>query len=1143
MLSLLNIRTVARFEIKTLLRSWFFRIFSLLTLFILGFFNLMVVTDVGPNPPWIFRAIAASIPYFNLQIFNLVQAVIIVFLASDFLKRDKKLDTTDVIYIRSMSNGDYVLGKTIGVLVVFFLLNIAVLLMALIFNFVQTDTPVVWAAYFYYPMIITLPTLFYIIGLSFFMMVILRNQAITFIILLGYIASTLFFLTNKYNFIFDYMAFKLPLMYSDFIGFGNLKELLIQRGIYFFSGVSFIFLTILLIKRLPQSRAMTKLSFVFTTGLLVFSGYLVLNYTSNYNSISATKTKMIKINNNLRDENIVHIDEYKIDLEHIGATINATAVMNYSVKSAESVGRLIFSLNPSLEISEFSLDGKSMDFKRDLHTMAVTPSSPIAPGSSGAIVIKYHGTPDDQLSYLDVEEERLDANYTLAFMNVDKRYGFVNENFVLLTPEILWYPIAGTTYSPENPTFQNRQFSTYTLNVKTNEGLEVVAQGTKNENSDGSFTFTESLPLPQIALTIGEYIKKSVRLDSVNLNLYYLEGHDYYAPYISELGDTISSIVSEVKADYELDLNLDYYYKHLSVVEVPIQYYSYARRWASYEEVVQPQMVFMPEKCASLTSADFKSMYNRSKQQTDRNNEGLSEKELQARILNRFISGTFTNGISAGRFRNMNSGNREDFARAVTQTSIYSVFPNYYSYIYHVKSGEWAVLNQTFESYITSDNSDVANNIRRRIGGLSGDENANQALLHKSFEEILQSETDRDLMNEVIKAKGNYLFAYIQNRIGIEEFENFLSRILRAHKFKGLDIEVFNQELKNEFGFDLGPHLETWLKEKNIPGFMLSDILANEIRVGENSRYQVIFKITNQEDVEGLATVSFRLGSSFGGFGRGGGGGPPSMDLERIVHLEPNQQKEIGIVLDSEPRMMAINTMVSQNIPSSLSHFFSKIELNEKMTPFIGERVVEIRPSKNEDFEIIVDNEDKEFELVEPKNESPLKKWLNIEDQVAEQKYSGIRFNRPPRSWRATTQTAFYGKYVLSAYVTAKGGGERQAIWNANIKESGMHEIYYYVGNIQTRGPGRGGGGRRPEGGSPGGPGGDNQEQDRGSYRLTVFHDDGEDVVNMDINSAEEGWNLVGSFYLSKGTTKVVLSNETEGNMVIADAVKWAKVN
>ena len=110
MLSILNIRTVARFEIKTLLRSWFFRIFSLLTLIILSFFDLMVITDVGSNPPWMFRAIPASIPYFNLLIFNLVQAVIIVFLASEFLQRDKKLDTTDVIYIRSMSNGDYVIA-------------------------------------------------------------------------------------------------------------------------------------------------------------------------------------------------------------------------------------------------------------------------------------------------------------------------------------------------------------------------------------------------------------------------------------------------------------------------------------------------------------------------------------------------------------------------------------------------------------------------------------------------------------------------------------------------------------------------------------------------------------------------------------------------------------------------------------------------------------------------------------------------------------------------------------------------------------------------------------------------------------------------------------------------------------------------
>lgn len=1144
MLSLLNIRTVARFEIKTLLRSWFFRIFSLLTLIILGFFNLMVVTDVGANPPWMFRAIAASIPYFNLQIFNLVQAVIIVFLASDFLKRDKKLDTTDVIYIRSMSNGDYVLGKTIGVFVVFFMLNIAVLLLALIYNFVQTDTPVVWAAYFYYPLIISLPTLLYIMGLSFLMMVILRNQAITFIILLGYIASTLFFLTTKYNFIFDYMAFKLPLTYSDFIGFGNLRDILIQRGIYLFSGISFIFLTILLIKRLPQSPGMTKVSYVCTAGLLAFSVYLTVTYRSDFKSIDSTKSEMVNLNNKFRNENIVLINAYNIDLVHEGEKINVIATMKYSVNSEEPVDKLIFSLNPSLEITEFSLDGKNMDFKRELHSVVAPLASSIAAGSSGEIVIKYHGTPDDQLCYLDVENERLEANYTLAFMNIDKRYSFVNENFVLLTPEILWYPIAGSTYSPENPTFHNRQFSKYTLNVKSSEGLEIVSQGAKSKKTDGSYTFSESLPLPQASLTIGEYIERSLLVDDVNISLYYLEGHDFYTPYITDLSDTLSSVIKEIKADYELELNLDYYYNNFSMVEVPIQFHSYARRWASYQEVVQPQMVYVPEKCATISLADLKGTYNREKRRIDRSNQAISEKELQARVLNRFLANTFTKGFSGPRFGNFRGGgNQQDFARAVTQGSIYEVFPNYYSYIYHVKSGEWSVLNQAFESYITSENADMMSMIQRRIGGLSGEENANQALLGKSFEEILRSETDRELMDDVIKAKGNSLFAYLQKQVGIENFDAFLSRILRAHKFKGLEIEVFNQELKNQFDFDLEPHLENWLKAKEIPGFLLSGINAYEIRVGENTRYQVVFTITNEEEVEGLATVSFRIASDFGGFG--GGGGIPSMDLEKIVHLGPKQQKEIGIVLDGEPRLMAINTLVSQNVPSAISHFFNKIELNEKMQPFDGERTIEGAHTGAGEFEIIVDNEDEGFELAQPENESPLKRWLNIEDDAEEQKYIGIRFNRPPNTWKATAQPEFYGKYVLSAYVTGKGNGDRQAIWNASIKETGMHEIYYYIGRMPSRGRGGrqdgGPGGGRPGGGGPGG--GNNEQQNEGSYHLTVFHDDGEDEVIIDVTTAEEGWNLIGSFYLSQGPTKVVLSNETEGNLVIADAVKWVKAD
>jgi hypothetical protein len=1140
MLSFINISTVARFEVKTLLRSWFFRIFSLLSIVILTFFNVMLITDVGPNPPWMFRAIPASIPYFNLQLFNLVQAVIIVFLASDFLKRDKKLDTTDVIYIRSMSNGDYVLGKTIGVFSVFFLLNVVVSLLGLIFNLIQTDTPVVWIAYLYYPLIISLPTLLFITGLSFLLMVIFRNQAITFVVLLGYIGSTLFFLTNKYNFIFDYMAFKLPLMYSDFIGFGNLKEILVQRGIYLLSGLGFIFLTILLIKRLPQSKGVMGLSYVLSVVLIICSIYLTWSYIGKQQSYDFAKEEMVAINNELRERQILQIDSYHLDLKHQGQQIEVQATMHFANDQSAPIDQLILSLNPSLDIEHLYLNDAALTFTRNAHVILANIPTLINTGDTGKIVVNYRGTIDDQLAYLDIEEENLERSYNIAFMNVDKRYGFVEENFVLLTPELLWYPIAGVTYSPENPTFHNKQFSEYTIKVKTKSDLTALAQGEKTENTDGTVTFHESVPLPQVSLTIGEYEEKSIKVGSVDMSLYHLKGHAFYTPFVTELSDTLSTMISEIKKEYELELNLDYYYNRFSVIEVPVQFYSYDRRWASYQEVVQPQIVFVPERCATIRTADIKGTYNREKSRIERSNQAISEKELQARVISRFISGVFTSGFSGGRFGGFNPGDQEGFVRAFTQSSIYQVFPNYYSFIYYVKSGQWSVLNQAFESYITSENQDMRSVIRRRIGGLSGEEDANQALMKQSFENILKSEADKDLMSDVIKLKGNYLFSYIQSQVGIEEFQSFLSNILRAHKFKALDISDFNRELKSQFGFDLEPQLEDWLKTESVPGFLLSDIRAYEIRDGENTRYQVLFKIINEEKATGLITVSFRTAGGFGGFGNRG---VPEMDLEKIIQINPQEQKEVGIVLDGEPRMMAINTLVSQNVPSVISHFFSKIDFNENLQPFVGERSETVINNGLANFEIIVDNEDNGFELIQPDNASPLKKWLNINNDEEEQKYIGIRFNNPPRVWRATAQPEFYGKYVLSAYVTRKGNGDLRAVWNADIKETGMHEVYYYVGRLPVPGRGRRvGGGQR--GAGPGRPGGREDEQEEaGSYKLTVFHDDGEDVVNIDIASAEQGWNLLGSYYLSAGPARVVLSNETEGRMVVADAVKWVKLN
>ena len=133
------------------------------------------ISEVGDRT-WIYRAVPSNMPLVAIYLLNIGQAVIAVFLSSEFIKRDRKQDTTEVFYVRSMSNASYVLGKAWSILSIFLLVNIAALLLSLIFNALAKDTFIDWEAFLYYPVLISIPTLVFIIGLSSLMMSIIRNQ-------------------------------------------------------------------------------------------------------------------------------------------------------------------------------------------------------------------------------------------------------------------------------------------------------------------------------------------------------------------------------------------------------------------------------------------------------------------------------------------------------------------------------------------------------------------------------------------------------------------------------------------------------------------------------------------------------------------------------------------------------------------------------------------------------------------------------------------------------------------------------------------------------------------------------------------------------------------------------------------------------
>ena len=1115
MISFHNIFSIAKYEITTLLRSWFFRIFALLAIIFLFFLNLgTLIMDQGGN--WDIRAISSAIPYINLLLLNTVQAIIAIFLASDFLKRDKKLDTTDVIYIRSMSNGEYVAGKTIGNMVVFMILNLIILSEALIFNSISESVTVNWLAYIEYFLIISLPTLIFILGLSFFVMSILKNQAITFILLLGYVAITIFYFNTKYYYLFDYMAYSIPLLNSDFIGFGNLDVLLVHRGMYTCFGIGFIFLTITLLKRLPQSPFSNKVTLIPAILFLVAGLWLGKMHVSTFVQNQQLRENMRSLNDANQTVQRLKVESYHIELQHKGNRLEATAKLKVSNPHQEAINHFIFSLNPGLKINKVSFNGQEIEAKRTLQLIDFSGSN-LEPGGSAELEFSYSGSMTEAGNFLDIDDKTLQEPFKLNAFNIDKRSAIVSSDFVLLTRESNWYPIPGTGFGKQSKQWMQKQFSNFEITVTTKPNLTAISQG-KVEQKDGIFHFTNNHNLPQISLIIGNYIQKTDTIDGLTFNLYIHKGHDYFTKFFEPIKDTIPTLIGVALKDYERKIDLYYPFERVTMVEVPVQFYSYPRTLIGEREQIQPETILFPEKGFQIEEADFEGSIKRMERggggRGDQANTTTPE-EKKIIAFNNFLA-LFTQSAA-----------RSDVNRSQGEVQVAEklnplyFFPLFYNHAYFVQSDQWPVTDRIFEAYLRQSSESGAQGFMRNMQGMTENEQANLALLDNSFAELLNDFHRIKIIDNVIQLKGLTLFSIIKRKAGDDAFDDFMFNFLKSIKFNSTTIEDFNTRIQQQFGTDLLPYMGKWFNSKELPGYLIGGLRAVNVLDGDRLKTMVKFKITNTEKTEGIVLVQFRLGEGGGpGRGRFGGGGSNMETIDKLVHLEGSQTKELSYLLDGTPRNITINTLTSRNIPAELMLPLDNIEEDTKATPYEGENIVDVPVRLAEEGEFISDDEDPTFRYTVSEDQSLLQKLL-LDDDKTKERFIGFNTWRAPRTWRATTNSGFFGKFIRSAHYVKSGDGSKQAIWRIPINGSGTYEVFSYLTKNNRRG-------RR-----------DNQDVG-GEYIYTVYGESKEEVI-IDLKTAENGWNSLGSFYFSGDTAKVELGNKTEAQVVVADAIKLVK--
>jgi hypothetical protein len=256
-------------------------------------------------------------------------------------------------------------------------------------------------------------------------------------------------------------------------------------------------------------------------------------------------------------------------------------------------------------------------------------------------------------------------------------------------------------------------------------------------------------------------------------------------------------------------------------------------------------------------------------------------------------------------------------------------------------------------------------------------------------------------------------------------------------------------------------------------------------------------------------------------------------DISRIIFMGPSTAKKIGIVLDAQPRMMIINTLVARNIPGEINLPVNVIlKSKNDLKEFSGEETLASLPPFSDPSEILIDNEDQGFVSTKQYTTSPLKKLLGVKNRK-ENTYMKISSWNPPEFWQRVVLTTYFGKYVRSAVYTKSGTGDKAVTWNTTIKEPGYYDVYCYVGKVADRMTIRSGGGENEDG-----------DQNDNSYKdmhYKIYHDQGIDDVTLDYEHSDGGWNNLGRFYLSADTARVVLTNQSSGRFVIGDAIKWVK--
>ena len=1112
-----NIFIESEYEFKRVCRSILFRIFAILAILGLVVYQYSFLSRVGGSDSindlfqfymdWPSQALASSIPFKSAYYFNLIQLLLVVSLVVNDLRK-YKIGTKEALFSRPQGNREIVTGNFLGKLLVVTLLNGFVFVVSIIINHILYSHSFNLSYYLFYWITLTFPALVYFLGFSGFMIRWVRNLGMSLILFLLLFSGLTFGAAHLLHGLLDPCARYVPNMFSDFTGHVNLENYLLQRGNILFAGIGFFMLSVISYPRIPNEAFVMKKSLCGACVLFILSGCLAFMYYDHYKTIDNNRKLYRQVyheNSKYSGTRIVRNDLRMKMLEGGGLAIESQMeIVNGNLEKIP----LVLYLNPGLKINRVEVDGKNISFRRECQ--AIILDKELTPGERCCVGVLYEGNIETDICFLEQENEEYD------FSDVNRVgiscYGytpaFCREDYTLLTPESLWYPVCVPPYSPLE--YRGVNFTRYSLAVEHDPRLIAISQGDMVDEKEGKTSFVFTHDMPGISLCVGEYRKREITVssmgldDSTCLELYYLPRHEYLLEQynipedllVKELADSKVSfemqgcikkgqgltdkeweevnalndgtrdmgvLIKEVLAKRKFDPTQHYPYRQLTLLETPCDFYCFSNLSRLTGEREQAGIVFLPEKLYSIV-----------KYQNKVPDKGDDPEKMLYKL-------------------------KVDIITIFGQGSC-SVNPTLFGRTLFVGSEEYPImhdvlLNMAYQDY--------------RLGGSMTDHwQVVRYLKDHSLKDALQDHAlPSEVVRNIVLKKSEELFSHLMLRIKREAFWKFYMDSIASEHFVEVPLDVCYRKFQRAFGFSLDSIVERWYNTKGLPCFDIREFQAFQFEGKDAFAFSDIFcrfKVFNRSDVPGIIMTKDMQGWII----------PPREGKE----IKVRNRKDIGLVTNN----YSLNMPLAENFPCVTSVRLEKPDgvLGDTVTGIFNLDSITFFQNNNE---IIVDNEDPGFRIIKAKGFNIVSLFRDEEGPEEYQARAG-----EPATWKPVVDNNFYGMPVRSAFYKRAGSGKSHVEWNAVLPQPGEYEVFFYhTKPVNT------------------------VADPKQEFYYTICSGEEKYDVIAAVDSKETGWVSLGVFPFSK-EAKIILSDkdrkdkfETKyGSLpqeLVADAIKWVK--